>query len=49
MKAVRVNNTPTVKLSDVSGKHTGPIEKITQYSEAVTRAIGRSALQTVVA
>ncbi len=45
MKAVRVNKTPTVKLSDVQGKHTGPLEKINLYEEKVARAIGRTAVQ----
>lgn len=31
MKATEVNGTPTVKLSDNEGKHTGPQEKITLY------------------
>lgn len=45
MKAVAVNATPTVKLSDVGGKHTGPIEKIEYYKEEATRAIARKAIQ----
>lgn len=33
MKATEVNGTPTVKLSDNPGKHTGPDEKITEYQQ----------------
>lgn len=31
MKATKVNNTDTVKLSDDEGKHTGPLEKVARY------------------
>lgn len=33
MKATEVNETPTVKLSDVEGKHTGPPEYVERYDE----------------
>ena len=47
MKAVAVNGEPTVKLSDVAGKHTGPVEKVIQYEQEARIAIemGASAYQ----
>ncbi len=49
MKAVAVNNIPSVKLSDVEGKHTGPPEVVERYIEAVktVRAMGASAWQAL--
>lgn len=44
MKAVEVNGTGTVKLSDNEGKHTGSPEKIAHYQRAVKDALGRIAL-----
>lgn len=38
MKAAMVDQTPTVKLSDVSGKHTGPAESIERYQHEINRA-----------
>lgn len=38
MKAVEVNGTPTVKLSDAEGKHTGPEEYVGRYQKEVARA-----------
>lgn len=49
MKAVNVDGTPTVKLSDAEGKHTGPEHTIEQYKEAVAQAIGRTAVRELVA
>jgi nicotinate phosphoribosyltransferase len=34
MKATAVNDTPTVKLSDDAGKHTGPEDYVERYQEA---------------
>lgn len=48
MKATKVNDTETVKLSDVAGKHTGPEEKVKQYQEAVTVALGAVANKQVI-
>lgn len=48
MKATKVNNTDTVKLSDVAGKHTGPEEKVKQYQEAVAAALGEVANKQVI-
>lgn len=48
MKAVQVNGTPTVKLSDVEGKHTGPADKIDLYKEMVTFAVGQTAVKELV-
>lgn len=47
MKAVEVNGTPTVKLSDVAGKHTGPERIVERYEADVAwaRAIGARAWQ----
>lgn len=45
MKATRVNGTPTVKLSDNVGKHTGDSETITRYEAFVSQRIARRALQ----
>ena len=39
MKATAVNDTPTVKLSDDKGKHTGPDYKVEEYQKLVTEAI----------
>ncbi len=38
MKATEVNGTPTVKLSDDEGKHTGPREKVEYYTQKVNEA-----------
>ncbi len=35
MKATAVNGIPTVKLSDVEGKHTGPAEQVERYIQLV--------------
>lgn len=35
MKATAVDGTPTVKLSDVEGKHTGPDEQVARYASLV--------------
>lgn len=45
MKATSADGTPTVKLSDTEGKHTGPEEKIELYKEKVAEAIGEAALK----
>lgn len=39
MKATAVDGTPTVKLSDDIGKHTGPVETVEHYKEEVTEHI----------
>ncbi len=44
MKAVEVNGTGTVKLSDNEGKHTGTPEKIGFYQRKVNAALGALAL-----
>lgn len=44
MKATAVDGVPTVKLSDVEGKYTGPIDKIEEYKTHVKRG-GRQALR----
>ena len=44
MKATEVDGVPTVKLSDTSGKHTGPGDKIREYSERVKAALAENAL-----
>lgn len=44
MKATKVNETYTVKLSDDSGKHTGPAEYVERYQREVARAIGEQAV-----
>ena len=49
MKATAVDGVPTVKLSDVEGKHTGPAEKIAEYQERVRRAVARPALGELIA
>ena len=49
MKATAVDGVPTVKLSDVEGKHTGPIDKIEEYKTHVKEKIGRQALRQLVA
>ena len=43
MKATKVNDTDTVKLSDVEGKHTGPQEKVELYQKEVAVALGATA------
>ncbi len=48
MKATKVNDTETVKLSDAAGKHTGPEEKVKQYQEAVAVALGAVANKQVI-
>lgn len=48
MKATRVNDTATVKLSDAEGKHTGTPEKIALYKEKVAEALARIATKEVV-
>ena len=48
MKAVNVNGTPTVKLSDAEGKHTGPSDKIELYKERVALAVGHVAVKELV-
>ena len=48
MKAVNVNGTPTVKLSDAEGKHTGPSGKIELYKERVALAVGHVAVKELV-
>lgn len=47
MKATSVNNIPTVKLSDVEGKHTGPDEYIERYQQeiAAVEQLGAKAWQ----
>ncbi|UTX51539.1 nicotinate phosphoribosyltransferase [Candidatus Saccharibacteria bacterium TM7i] len=47
MKAVEVNGTKTVKLSDDEGKHTGPVEKISRYESRVTERLGSLVLNGV--
>lgn len=49
MKATEVDGIPTVKLSDVEGKHTGPAEKISEYKKQVELALGNFALRDLVA
>lgn len=44
MKATRVNDTGTVKLSDVETKHTGSPENIARYKADVQQRIGAQAL-----
>lgn len=48
MKAVNVNGTPTVKLSDAEGKHAGPSGKIELYKERVALAVGHVAVKELV-
>ncbi len=48
MKAVQANNTSTVKLSDIEGKHTGSPDKIELYKEKVTEALGIAATKEIV-
>jgi len=48
MKATAANGTPTVKLSDTSGKHTGPAEKIELYKGKVDEALARAAISQLV-
>lgn len=48
MKATRVNDTATVKLSDSKGKHTGTPEKIALYKEKVAEVLARTATKEVV-
>lgn len=47
MKAVDVNGTPTVRLSDVEGKHTGPEGYVENYQQLVAQALGAQALKAV--
>lgn len=49
MKATRVNKTPTVKLSDVITKHTGPSDTVERYALEVKRVsqMGAAAWQSV--
>ena len=47
MKAVSVDGMDTVKLSDVKGKHTGPVELVENYQERVVNAVGQRALTLV--
>lgn len=50
MKATHVNSTPTVKLSDNLGKHTGPQEYVDRYIEltsAANEAARRAVAETV--
>lgn len=49
MKATNVNGVDTVKLSDDAGKHTGPIEKVERYHQAVAERLGAQAVHDVVA
>jgi nicotinate phosphoribosyltransferase len=44
MKATSVNGEPTVKLSDVAGKHTGPADEVSRYADlaAARAAVERS-------
>ncbi len=49
MKATAVDGVPTVKLSDVEGKHTGPDDKIEEYKGHVKTAIGRQAVSQLIA
>ena len=44
MKATEVDGVPTVKLSDTLGKHTGPSDKIREYSKYVKAALAKNAL-----
>ena len=48
MKATKANQTPTVKLSDSEGKHTGPVEKVALYQEKVAEALARTATREMV-
>lgn len=41
MKATKVNNVDTVKLSDDTGKHTGPDDKVHEYQSRVALAIAK--------
>lgn len=49
MKATAINGTPTVKLSDAEGKHTGPTDKITLYKQSVRETVSRAAVRELVA
>ena len=49
MKATEVDGVPTVKLSDTPGKHTGPSDKIREYSEYVKAALAENALNNTLA
>ena len=44
MKATEVDGVSTVKLSDTPGKHTGPGDKIREYSKYVKAALAENAL-----
>lgn len=48
MKATHVNGTPTVKLSDSEGKHTGTPEKIALYKNKVAAALACAATRDLV-
>jgi nicotinate phosphoribosyltransferase len=48
MKATRVNDSETVKLSDDEGKHTGPERSVMQYQKAVSERIAKRAMQQTV-
>ena len=49
MKATEVDGVSTVKLSDTPGKHTGPGDKIREYSEYVKAALAEKALNNTLA
>jgi len=49
MKATEVDGVSTVKLSDTPGKHTGPSDKIREYSEYVKAALAEKALNNTLA
>ncbi|WP_369000237.1 nicotinate phosphoribosyltransferase [Candidatus Nanosynbacter sp. TM7-074] len=44
MKATEVDGISTVKLSDTPGKHTGTIDKISEYKQRVKEALAKKAL-----
>lgn len=44
MKATEVDGISTVKLSDAPGKHTGTIDKISEYKQRVKEALAKKAL-----
>lgn len=44
VKSVEANGNPTVKLSDVSGKHTGPESHINRYIEETRHAVAMGAV-----
>ena len=49
MKATEVDGVSTVKLSDTPGKHTGPSDKIREYSEYVKAALAENTLNNTLA